>query len=527
MNALALRKAAPRLIAAGAVGLLALAPRGARASNGLDAPENGIEQMGRGAAWVARADDPLAVHYNPAAMAFQANGIHLGSTFIFLSRCFNRLGADGKPVSPGGGLPAPGTSGGPPAPTCADPSFTPNPQLAAVFRLSKELAIGAAIVAPHAAGPNSWPTTLSYKNKFGATSEEPAPNRYLLISANAVIIEPTISIAFAPRNDLAFGAGFVWGVVSADFVNFAEATSPKSAMPSDDFISHIDSRAELKLKDLFIPGFVLGVLWSPSSNVDVGGQYKYLSGVDGHGDLNLQTPYFTASGSVNPDCASKGMNCTIVNAAGAGHVTFDIPMEAKIGTRIHVPRKGGAKPKWAEKGDKRVRDPISEDLFDVELDVSWAHNSAVDSFQVRFPSGVNAIQLPPGKIPANGDIPRHWKDTIGLHLGSDVVAVPNFLSLRGGGWYVSPGQDAKDLNLDFDLAQKVGLSLGGTMRLGPVDVSAAYQHTFFATLDNGGNGEVHALSGDASSGSRSRQAVNGGSLAESQNEFGASGTLRF
>ncbi len=144
----------------------------------------------------------------------------------------------------------------------------------------------------------------------------------------------------------------MWGIASAEEVNFAEATSPKSTMPSTTTSpGGTSTRARISsLKDLFVPGFVLGALWTPSSMVDVGAQYKYLSGVDAHGDLNLQSPYFAAGGGVNPDCAKKGPNCTIVNAAGAGHISFDIPMEAKIGTRIHVPRKGGAKPKWADKG---------------------------------------------------------------------------------------------------------------------------------------------------------------------------------
>ncbi|HVY46892.1 MAG TPA: hypothetical protein VHB21_13485, partial [Minicystis sp.] len=427
-----------------------------------------------------------------------------------------------QPVSPGGGLPAPGTKGGPASPVCSS-GFSPNPQLGFVLRASDHVAIGAAVVAPHAVGSNDWPLTVSFKNSFGATSAEPAPNRYLLVSSSAVIVEPTVSVAWSPRDDLAFGAGFVWGVSTADFVNFAEASSPKSAMPSDDYVGHIDTRAELKLTDAFIPGFVLGALWSPGDLVDVGASYKYLSGVDAHGDLNLQSPYFLTSGAPNPDCAKKGPTCSVIDAAGSGHVSFDIPMEAKIGVRVHVPRKRAAKP---EARRRKVRDPLAEDVFDVEVDASWAHNSVDKNFTVRFPTGKDAILFPPGTVPENGDIVRNWKDTVGIYVGGDYVVLPSRLSLRAGGWLVTAGQDAKDLQLDFDLAQKEGLALGGTVRLGPFDVSAAYQHTFIATLDNKGEGEVHALSGDQSAGSRSRQAVDGGSLAEAMNEFGVSATWR-
>ena len=44
----------------------------AAADSGIDSPESGVVQRGRGSAWLARADDPLAFFFNPAAMAFQA-----------------------------------------------------------------------------------------------------------------------------------------------------------------------------------------------------------------------------------------------------------------------------------------------------------------------------------------------------------------------------------------------------------------------------------------------------------------------
>src|SRR5438105_2735307 len=80
----------------------------AAASSGIDSPESGVVQVGRGSAWVARADDPLAVYFNPAAIAFQPTGVHVGAQLMMASRCFTRLGADGQPVAPDNAIPAPG-----------------------------------------------------------------------------------------------------------------------------------------------------------------------------------------------------------------------------------------------------------------------------------------------------------------------------------------------------------------------------------------------------------------------------------
>ena len=75
---------------------------------------------------------------------------------------------------------------------------------------------------------------------------------------------------------------------------------------------------------------------------------------------------------------------------------------------------------------------------------------------------------------------------------------------------------------------------------GSTRVSAAFQHTFYGTLDNKGVGAVTALSGDGAGCPkgvenptpgpgcfRSQQAVNGGQLRSSLNELGIAGTMRF
>ena len=62
----------------------------ARASNPLEYPDNGGAAFSRGGAWLATATDPLAAHYNPAAMATQKSGFELGLLFAYQSICFQR-----------------------------------------------------------------------------------------------------------------------------------------------------------------------------------------------------------------------------------------------------------------------------------------------------------------------------------------------------------------------------------------------------------------------------------------------------
>jgi long-chain fatty acid transport protein len=513
----------------------ALAPSVALAG-GLDSgPDVGAEQLGRGGAWLAVADDPIAAYFNPAAMSFQPYGVSIGSNFVIQNECFARKGPGNTPVSPGSSLPAPGDPNGPPEETCAL-AFSPNPHIGAVFRPTERLAIGIAVVTPHSAGQGDWPETIDYQRN-GNTRQEPAPSRYLQVDHGlAVVAYPTVSLSYAITPTFSLGAGFVWGVASVDFTTYTEALSPSNA---DDFFGHQDVKAHLTAKDLFVPGFVVGMQWHATPRVDLAAWYRWSDKIDGTSDLELTSQTYLQGGAPNEDpCKGKEANCNVTEAPEAGSFKLAIPMEAKIGVRYHHPLSTpGETPKW-KKNRPLVHDSLSEDRFDIETDLSWSHDSAVDAIEIRFgsdacrdnPKCVDSgipVKGTPGQVPVNGDIPHEWNDVLGVRLGGDVTILPNRLALRGGAFFESKGQPDEYLNLDFHRGWKVGLSLGGTVRVGPADLSLAYGHVFFGTLDNEGKGAIHALSGDATTKYRSQQAVNGGSLGASINDVAAAANFRF
>ena len=524
----------------------------ARASSGLDSPDNGVVQVGRGSAWLARADDPLAAFYNPAAMSFQASGVHVGAHLMFQKQCYERKGVGGTNVSPGAGIPAPGT-GGIPADVCTGASAFPNPQLAGVWRVTDKLALGLGLVGPHAAGKKTWPeSTGAYTNSVGSTvSGSPAPNRYMLVSADSLMVFPTLSASYAFTDNFSIGAGFVWGIATVEFVNFAEVLSstplPKTqaGTTSDDFVGHFDAKARLRTKDMFVPGLVASAMWSPHERIDVSGWFHWQDAIKAKTDLYVESHYWKGNGA--EDTSDKGhtnaANQTDVKEAGT--IKFQIPMEARLGVRYHHPRTDATPedaPSWAKREGRKVRDPLSQDVFDVELDFTWANNSVVKDIELRFrgpesAGGVGGAQIPINGVcstcfvPPNGDIAHNWKDVFGVRLGGDVNVIPNRLALRAGGWVETRLQDDAYLSLDFPGGMKGGVAGGATVRLGPVDISAAYQHTFYGTMDNGGNGQIKALSGDSSTTLnplyRSQQIVNGGKLTTVLNEVALGGTIRF
>jgi long-chain fatty acid transport protein len=532
----------------------------ALASSGLDSPDNGAYQVGRGGAWLARADDPLAAYFNPAGLVRQASGVHLGAHLMFMNRCYARTGQDvdptsktygqyGFPVSPGNDYPGPGASTtgkavAPPGTVCADGEPFPNPQLAANFRIMDQLAVGLAVLGPHGVGASSWPETLSFTNRFGVAGTQPSPQRYMLAKSSSQLLFPTLSVAYAINDQIAIGVGFVWGVAIATFENFSEAVSPVPTntcgpnkngpcYPTDDYSR--DVKAKLSATDVFVPGFVIGALYSPTKNLDVAGWFRWSDAVDTDASVELSANYWNADGTKNPSPALTPGSKQGDPGYNAGHLKLQIPMEAKLGVRFHMPRETpGELPKWAQ-GTKKVRDALSQDRFDVEADFTYANNSSVDAIHIAFKPGVPINGAGGATLPPNADIPHNWKDVFGVRLGGEYVILPSFLSARAGFFYESKGQDDKYLNVDFHNAEKVGLSAGASVRVGPVDITAAFQHTFFGTLDNGGSGAVYGLSGGAATADspgaggpyRTYQAVNGGKLTSELNEVALGGTVRF
>lgn len=497
----------------------------ALASSGIDSPENGVVQIGRGSTILARPDDPLAAYFNPAALVRQKSSVHVGAHLMFLDRCMTRRDAAGAPVSPGAGIPGPGMTGGPSEPSCMDLTPFPNPQIAANFRITRNLAIGLAIMGPHGVGKQTWPESIPYTNSFGAQLTQPSPQRLLLVESDSLIVNPTLSVSYALNDWLSVGAGFIWGIANIKFVNFTEATST-AAVPRDDFLQNSEIRSTLSAFDGFVPGFVVSVFASPHKTLDVAGWVKWQDGIDTTTDLKLEALYWK-NGGTPVDQVAPG---NITDQKGAGTLKFRVPLESRLGFRYHHPQKMGSL--VMDTRSKKSRDPLSQDQFDIEMNFTYAQNSVVQNLEVRFNANIPVNGVPGATVPQNADIPHQWKDVFGVRLGGDYVVIPGFLAIRAGGFFETNGQDPAYLNPDFHLGQRIGVGGGGTVRLGPVDVSLGYQHTFFETLDNGGNGLVPALSGSENPGFngvkyRSVHAANGGSLSSSLDEVAIGGTYRF
>jgi hypothetical protein len=488
-----------RIFAFASTAGLVFVAHNAGATNITEFPDNGSEQMGRGGAWVARASDPLAAFYNPAGLAGQQTRLTLQANINIQKTCFTRLKAanDATPDTFGGQSVPPGGTFGK---VCSDATPFPNPQLAFAYRLSDRVGLGIAVLGPSAAGNQNW------------TDDPAAPNRYLLINGKAVLLTPTLGVGVEVVDNLRLGASFQWGIADLQFTNRSPALNSGTVNPDGTVTGGLggatnDVDATLHVKKLFVPGFTVGGIYSPARNVDVAGWFKWSAPITADGDVQTQYGRGSKAAYGDTSVADCGTGSPgFANACGSGnnaHLRVPIPMEAKIGVRFHQPRAG------EEAERPHLRDPMSQDVFDLEVDFTWANNKSFDAIQLRFPGDANGDGTIPvngvvgGKLPPNADITHAFKDVFGVRLGGDYNVIADKLALRAGGYIETNGQDAQYQNIDFAGARRIGFALGGTYRIhlsqtkkNAIELSLGFGHTFVADQTNNGPGLL-GLSGSA------------------------------
>lgn len=506
--------------------LVTLAASHASASNPLEFPDNGVAQFSRGGAWLATGTDPIAAHYNPAALVTQGTGLGLGMNLVFNSMCYSRVGPDGKPETYS---PASGSTNGAPYPEVCNlgsekPRFIPN--VAFAWRVSDRLALGLAIVPPSSLGATVWPYTVRGTVTLpGGTIERdiPAPERLMSLRSEGTILLPTLSVGYAIDDRLSVGLGFISGYASLALESSAMASqsAPGAGAPAQDVIDG-STHSLLQVKDSFVPGVVVSGQYAASERLDVAVWYRWLDKIRAQGTIDAWGRMYNANQSLNPhvtgECVPDLADGTETNCVGhdGARVTITVPMELRVGFRYHVPRPAPVGLERERLGTPAhpTRDPLRDDLFDAELDLSWSNNSAADQIEVRFPAQTIRIPTYADYVPANADRPTGWKDSFGARLGGQWNALRGMLGFRLGTWVETKAIDDAYLTATGVPGLRGGFGGGVVWRVQGVDVEAGYQHLWNGGLDNGGHGQLKGILGNGSPDNRTYHAVNDGHITQ-------------
>lgn len=508
------------------IAALVVLPRAATASSAVEYPDNGPAQLSRGGAWLATASDPIAGYYNPAALATQPSSVGLGLNVAMQKICFTRRGPGGAEIGPSPGLEATGATY---TEACNTERANVVPSLAGVWRVSEKLGVGLTITPPSSYGRVLWPDLVSTDARQAPI---PAPQRYLSLEVQGTILWPTLSFGYSITEDVHVGAGFVAGIALLRLQSMSMG-NVQQTNPRDEFIN--DSKSLVEAKDLFVPGGVASVLVELSENLDVAAWFRASDAIRAKGDLEVVAGYYTQGGVRSTQCTTAGQaDCAQTTRSkeqvgdDGASVTLSIPMELRVGARWHVPRAAasGLAREKQRVDPHATRDPLRDDLYDLELDLTWANNSAADVAKIRFAEGINVLGAA-GTVPTNADRPTGYRDSYGARLGGQWNALRDRAALRLGTWVETSAVPDDHLTVTGVPALRGGIAGGLVFRVARTDLELGYMRAWNAGLDNGGDGKLKAIAGSGSDDNRSYHAVNGGKVKQSAHVFSLGGIVRF
>lgn len=422
------------LIATLAVAMAAavLAPAATVQAGGFYLTDRGVRPMGRGFAFVAGADDPQALWYNPAGLSASGNQFLFDASVTLLSADFTRVD--------GGGVEQPTVT--------LDHPVLPLPMLAVSHDLGLEdFTFGAGIFAPNAVLLD-WPRGVtsdgSRCNPDTDASCGPAPQRYSLISMKgSALAHIALGAAYTPLEGLSLGFAFqlMVGTFQADVVMSAcdgfLCTQPEDA--------DYDGLARVTLSPVIEPGLSFGATYD-AGVIRLGlSMLWWPTAIHGDAKLDVRVPSAALFDGARIDGDTAETN-------------IPFPFTLRVG------------------GEVRPTDSLR-----VEAALVWEHWSSQEALEIN-PKNVwirDAIAIGDYEV-GRIDVPRNMNDVVSLRLGGELGLLErDALVLRMGLNFESSSFDDSHLTpLTLD-SRKFIVGLGASYEVsGGVWLDVSYAHVF-------------------------------------------------
>jgi len=393
--------------------------------------EKGARVAGRAGAFTAKADDVMAVAYNPAGLTHtDGTLIQIGNRFSYNAYSFTR-----KPTLDWGDL----DNGVPPyvefeTVENETPWQALDPLAGVVFRPKALKDWGFALVAYAPPGVA--------KQRFPVDGGQ----RYMMVSREATILNYSVSAAWK-YHDL-FGVGASFQVIAVPKLRYSLVidgnTLPRDVYPVS---SPFDMQATVEGKDLFTPNLVLGGWYRPVPFLELGLSGQVIpASIETESKLAIEPISIGIPGDVELERDGK--------AANDVSLTLPLPVTARLGIRY--------------------RHLVQEtEVFDVELDVGYETWSRVERFSVDS-GGLTANYLGQRIDVGNIEVEKQWNNTISVQIGGDYAVAPKLATLRGGVFYESPTANPGYSNVDFVGGEQIGAALGGSLFVDRFEIAVAY-----------------------------------------------------
>ncbi len=493
-------------------------------AGGLEYSAPGAAALGRAGAVTARADNPMVLEYNPAGLAELR-----GTQFLFdlnlaiFSACVDPIGYYGwgtyNPSAGGGpselinsqtgeqetiylGIPSSYVEQGRISQqqydqaqdyyedfldtVCMKQQYVPIPQLVLTKRISESLGIGAGLLFPAQQPVGQWGGENGVI--IGESGDvRPSPVRYMQLRSSQIGLFPTIGLGYRIPGIERIRLGFAlqWGMIG--FTETAMAGSSGGTTPRGDAV--YEGHAE----DFFVPAVNVSAHIVPIDALDIVVGFKWQDKFDGDGDLYITTGVF------DPTIVPIESKVKIDSA------TQRMPWKLRGGIRFAdriVPRPDGTGDLEGDEATKdMIHDPLSDERWDIELDVEFQKNSLNQSRNIYYPPGEviwienatgerRAVSYPAQVTDADGEttvtpsiFEKRWKDQLSVRLGGTVNVLRGVLGVSVGGHWENRGIDPNYMQLDFWPVSRWGLHGGLIVRLfRSFDLTLSYAHIFQETI---------------------------------------------
>ena len=434
-------------------------------AGGLVVPGAGPSAQPRAGAFVARADDPTAISHNPAGFAkLDGTQLTVGANFIDFSLSYQRFGnyevSDEMVAADYEGLPYPEVN------DRSKPSAGIGPyQLLPLLAFSTDLGhpewpirVGGGIFTPQGYTARKFDEDYTID---GASDLAPGPQRYDAIEQSAIVIQPSVVVAYKVLPELDVGVRASWG--------FGEIKGKKAVWG---IRNYDESRGQDSLftldsaKDKFIPGYSVGVMYRPTPFLEFGAAYNSQLNIDAKGVGSAQVGGGILDGAGTEPVTDEEANCAKGGVEGALKICFDLTVaqSATIGGR------------WI------LRDGDGSERADVELNVRWEDWSASkDNFiVVDGREKLTQQRLNPG-------LSRHgFRDTVSVRLGGSHrfdIGKKHQLTAKAGVAYDTAAAPDSWTRADLDGKARLTLGAGVGFEIGRYTISVGGGAALQPTVD--------------------------------------------
>jgi len=415
--------------------VLASAPEAAHAG-GQFVGDNGSQGTQRAGAFVAKADDPTALYYNPANLIHSQNKqLFFGINFVGFEQAFQRSGEyQPQTIDPGEQQPA---YVGDPYPRVENRGESqPIPFLAVAGALSRRYAIGIGLFAPHGYGKRDFPTTV----RTASSDEAPAPQRYDAVSQTGLIVFPSMGVAMRVSERVNLGVRASWTYAHIQTTKVVQGVPNRGEEPGRDTMATID------VTDPFTLAYALGFHFRKSDSFEMGATYT------GPIAMHAVGTSVTTPGEDLVAVAQGGNLIEPVPDAEARCQPGGTPENIKACVDLSLPQTGTVGMRWI------ARDRRGEEVGDIEVDVRWENWSAASDYRVVIDGRSNVLDAP-----LNDTVVRQeLEDVYSIRAGASTTMVSgdNRFHFRGGAAYDTEASPVNWTSLNVDGGARITLAGG-------------------------------------------------------------------